>query len=54
MYICIDIGSTDLKYGLLDQNGTILSKGKRRSFGKEGGPRLMAEVKKTIRELLLE
>ena len=54
MYICIDIGSTDLKYGLLDETGRILSKGKRPSYGSEGGPRLLAEVKDTIRQLLTE
>ena len=52
MYICIDIGSTDLKYGLLDDTGRILSKGRRPSYGGEGGPKLLGEVKDTIRQLL--
>ncbi|MCR5005161.1 MAG: ROK family protein [Clostridiales bacterium] len=54
MYICIDIGSTDLKYGLLNEDGTILSKGKRRSYGSQGGPRLIDEVRDTIRLMLAE
>ncbi len=54
MYICIDIGSTDLKYGLLTADGAILSQGKCRSFGSQGGPRLMEEVRRTIRQLLAE
>ena len=28
MYVCFDIGGTFVKYGCLDENGTILLKGK--------------------------
>lgn len=54
MYICIDIGSTDLKYGLLDADGNVLTQGKRPSYGSQGGPRLLDEVRATIRGLLKE
>lgn len=28
MYACFDLGGTSLKYGLLDEKGKIISKGK--------------------------
>ena len=52
LYICMDIGSTDLKYGLIDEAGRILLKQSRPSEAGQGGPRLMEVVKEAAAEMI--
>ena len=52
LYICMDIGSTDLKYGLIDEAGRILLKQSRPSEAGQGGPRLMEVVKEAAVEMI--
>ena len=40
-YICIDIGGTEIKHGVLDENEKFLAKGKVPTEAFKGGPALL-------------
>lgn len=40
-YICIDIGGTEIKHGVLDENEKFLAKGKVPTEAFNGGPALL-------------
>lgn len=50
--IAVDIGGTGIKYGLVDEDGTIIYKGKCDSEAQKGAAHVMEKVKSAIRELL--
>ena len=43
-YICIDIGGTEIKHGMLDENEKFLAKGKVPTEAFKGGPALLKKV----------
>ena len=43
-YICIDIGGTEIKHGVLDENGKFLAKDKVPTEAFKGGPALLKKV----------
>ncbi len=43
-YVSIDIGGTAIKYGLIDENGMILSKKQMQTEAKKGGPAILEKV----------
>lgn len=43
-YVCIDIGGTAIKYGIIDENGTILVRGKRSTEAQKGGPSILQKA----------
>ena len=43
-YICIDIGGTEIKHGVLDENGKFLAKDKVPTEAFRGGPALLKKV----------
>lgn len=43
-YICIDIGGTEIKHGVLDENEKFLAKGKVPTEAFKGGPALLKKV----------
>lgn len=43
-YICIDIGGTEIKHGVLDENETFLAKDKTPTEAWKGGPALLEKV----------
>lgn len=47
-YAAIDIGGTMIKYGLFNQKGTLLEKGKMPTGAEKGGPGIMAKVMEII------
>ena len=40
-YVCIDIGGTEIKYGVLDENELFLTKDKMPTEAFKGGPSLL-------------
>lgn len=44
-YVCIDIGGTLIKYGIIDEDGRIIDKGERKSESHKGGSGLLGKVK---------
>ncbi|MDD4495003.1 MAG: ROK family protein [Eubacteriales bacterium] len=50
--IAIDIGGTNIKYGLVDSSGRIVYKSRRPSGAEKGAPQLIINVKKVIGEVL--
>lgn len=44
VYTCIDIGGTMMKYGLVDEQGTLLHSGKRPTQAHLGGPGILEKV----------
>lgn len=44
-YVCIDIGGTVIKYGIINEDGNILVKGERKSESYKGGIGLLEKVK---------
>ncbi|MCI6677011.1 MAG: ROK family protein [Clostridiales bacterium] len=51
-YICIDIGGTSIKYGVLEQSGQFLTTGEMPTEAHLGGPSIMEKAKQIIREFL--
>lgn len=49
-YICIDIGGTMIKYGLVDEKGTIIDSEKRDTQAYLGGPGIVKKVMEIIDE----
>lgn len=49
-YVCIDIGGTSIKYGVIYENGEILVKSKRDTEAYKGGPNLLEKMKDIVRE----
>ena len=48
-YICIDIGGTSIKYGMIQENGEFLTTGEMPTEAKQdGGPGIMEKAKKII------
>ena len=46
-YICIDIGGTSIKYGMIQENGEFLTTGEMPTEAKQdGGPGIMEKAKK--------
>lgn len=43
-YVCIDIGGTAIKYGLLSGKGEILSRGERKTESYKGGPSILKKA----------
>ena len=43
-YICIDIGGTEIKHGVLDENGKFLAKDKVPTEAFRGGPAVLKKV----------
>lgn len=44
-YVCIDIGGTVIKYGIINEDGNILVKGERKSESYKGGIGLLEKIK---------
>lgn len=53
-YICIDIGGTSIKYGVLDKNGVIFLEGKIPTRVTETENKILEDVKKLIEDILNE
>lgn len=51
-YICIDIGGTSIKYGVVDEEGAFLTKASRDTGAFEGGNAVAVRVEQIIDELL--
>lgn len=44
LYAAVDVGGTEIKYGVLDETGTILKRGSRRTPTEEGGEGILRET----------
>ena len=51
-YICLDIGGTYIKHGLLTENGEILTTGKIPTRAKEGGQAVFEQAVKLVEDYL--
>ena len=51
-YVCIDIGGTEIKYGVLDENELFLTKDKMPTEAFKGGPSLLEKAVGIVREYL--
>lgn len=51
-YICIDIGGTAIKYGLIDENGNILNRFEAKTDAYKGGPAILEKVIGFVRRFL--
>ena len=51
-YVCIDIGGTEIKYGVLDENERFLTKDKMPTEAFKGGPSLLEKAVGIVREYL--
>ena len=49
-YVCIDIGGTEIKYGVLDENELFLTKDKMPTEAFRGGPSLLEKAVGIVRE----
>ena len=43
-YVCIDIGGTAIKYGLIDENGIILARYQMKTEAEKGGPAILEKA----------
>ena len=43
-YVCIDIGGTAIKYGLIDENGIILERYQMKTEAEKGGPAILEKA----------
>lgn len=50
-YVSIDIGGTAIKYGIIDQDGTILCRYERKTEAAKGGPAILQKTVEIVREL---
>ena len=53
-YVCIDIGGTAIKYGLIEEDGRILKRSETPTKAWEGGPAILERAKALVRQLLGE
>ena len=51
-YICIDIGGTEIKYGIMDETELFLAKDKTPTEASKGGPCLLEKAAGIVREYL--
>ena len=51
-YICIDIGGTEIKHGIMDETELFLAKDKTPTEASKGGPCLLKKVAGIVREYL--
>lgn len=51
-YVSIDIGGTAIKYGLLDEKGTILSRFQRKTEAWKGGPSILQKAVGIVEEFV--
>src|SRR5699024_6609602 len=51
-YICIDVGGTSIKYGILEQSGRFLDTSEIPTEAHLGGPAIIEKMKSIIREYL--
>ena len=51
-YICIDIGGTEIKYGIMDETELFLAKDKTPTEASKGGPCLVEKAAGTAGEYL--
>lgn len=51
-YICIDIGGTEIKYGIIDGNGMFLAKDKTPTEAYKGGPYLLEKAVSIVKDYL--
>ena len=49
-YICIDIGGTEIKYGIMDETELFLAKDKTPTEASKGGPCLLEKAAGIVRE----
>ncbi len=49
-YVCIDIGGTAIKYGLLNEGGEIICRNEMRTEAYKGGPSILAKVVGIVEE----
>lgn len=47
-YVCVDIGGTSMKYGIVDEEGTFLKKGSADTQASQGGNAIAAKVEQII------
>ena len=50
-YISIDIGGTAIKYGIIDENGTILSRYEMKTEASKGGAAILQKTVNIVKEL---
>lgn len=53
-YVCIDIGGTAIKYGLIEEDGTIRKRGETSTEAWKGGPAVLEKAKGLAAQLLGE
>ena len=51
-YICMDIGGTTIKYGLLDETGSILERYERETEAWKGGPSILEKAIEIVEKFL--
>lgn len=51
-YICIDIGGTAIKYGLIGENAEIILKESIKTEAKKGGPEILKKVIRIVEDLI--
>lgn len=51
-YACIDIGGTEIKYGIIDENGMFLAKDKMPTEASKGGPCLLEKAVGIVRDYM--
>ena len=49
-YVCIDIGGTAIKYGIIDENGNVLERGKEKTMAHLGGKRIVERAMELVRQ----
>ena len=49
-YVCIDIGGTAIKYGMIDEEGNILVRGKKPTEAEKGGPSILKKAVDIVAE----
>jgi len=51
-YVCIDIGGTAIKYGLLNEDGEIICRNEMRTEAYKGGPSILAKAVGIVEEFI--
>lgn len=51
-YICIDIGGTAIKFGIVDENGAVLAKDQMPTEAKKGGPLILDKAVRIVENFL--
>lgn len=47
-YVSIDIGGTEIKYGLIDEEGQILTRSKMKTEAYKGGPSILEKAVRIV------